>query len=101
MRLAPSFIGRPPNTRARPVSTVSLAPSACAAAGAAVSATPPPAAAATPSTPSAPSTSRRLTLIVELLRIRIIPQLDVGGPEMAPHSPHAPRPGGAVALRGR
>src|SRR5262245_40618867 len=23
----------------------------------------------------------------------------VGGPEMAPHAPHAPRPGGAVALR--
>ena len=26
---------------------------------------------------------------------------DVGGPERAPHTPHAPRPGGAVALRGR
>ena len=25
----------------------------------------------------------------------------VGGPEMAPHTPHAPRPGGAVALRER
>src|SRR5215813_6813467 len=24
----------------------------------------------------------------------------MGGPDMAPHAPHAPRPGGAVALRG-
>jgi hypothetical protein len=27
--------------------------------------------------------------------------LNMGGPDMAPHTPPAPRPGGAGALRGR